>query len=346
MTIGPACCRPSLATSQGRCFNEDMLPLAISLGDPAGIGPEVTLKALQTLGLARPVVLYGDENVIAATAELVGFTLPLTWGLPPSDAVDGVYVVSLTQLSARAQHSSSGDEAAAQSTLAHLTAAVDAVREQHAAALVTAPIHKERLSTIGFEHPGHTEFLAARTGANRFAMMLAGERMRVTLVTIHCRLSEVATRLSSAGIHEKIVLTHDALQRWFGIAKPRIAVLGLNPHAGEGGLFGDEEARLIVPAIARARAEALSVDGPFPADGFFGRYEEAGYDAVVCMYHDQGLIPLKMMHFWDGVNVTLGLPIIRTSPDHGTAFDIAGRNQADARSMAQAIKWAHRFASR
>lgn len=320
-----------------------MLPLAISVGDLGGVGPEVTLKALTRLRLERPVVLYGDAGALEATRARLSLRLRLRTG---PVAGRGVWLRSESTL--RPQDFTPGrpTKRAAESTLRHLTAAVDDTFAGRAAALVTAPIHKERLARIGFTHPGHTEFLAARTGAKRYAMMLAGDKLKVTLVTIHCALAEVPRRITTAGVFEKIALTHEALQRWFGKSKPRIAVLGLNPHAGEAGLFGDEERRAIAPAVAHARRKGWRVTGPHPADGFFGQVLGSDVDAVVCMYHDQGLIPLKLVHFWDGVNVTLGLPIIRTSPDHGTADDIAGKGIADPRSMMQAIKWADAFAKR
>lgn len=323
-----------------------MLPLAISLGDLGGVGPEVTLKALARLRLQRPVVVYGDANAVAATRTRLQLRLRLQLGFPPAHAATGTWVRSVTELRPGDFRPGRPSDRAAASTLEHLTVAVDDVRDGRAAALVTAPIHKERLTEIGFSYPGHTEFLAARTGATRFAMMLAGERLKVTLVTIHCPLGEVPSRLTTTAVTEKIELTHEALRRWFGRPKPRVAVLGLNPHAGENGLFGDEERRIIAPAVAAAKKRGWRVTGPHAADGFFGQVLEGDVDAVVCMYHDQGLIPLKLVHFWDGVNVTLGLPIIRTSPDHGTADDIAGKGVADPRSMMQAIKWADSFARR
>ncbi len=321
-----------------------MLPLAVSLGDLGGVGIEVTLKALADQPPARPVVLFGDGNAVASVKRQLSLGLAIEAGPPPPEAAGGVFLRASTALDEQDFKPGAPSRAAARSTLLHLTEAVDAVRDGTCAALVTAPIQKEKLSEVGFTHPGHTEFLAERTGASRFAMMLAGDRLRVTLVTIHCALKDVASKVTRPGVVEKIELTHAALTAWFGIERPKIAVLGLNPHAGEGGLFGDEETRAIRPAIEEMKARGMDVDGPHPADGFFGKESRHSYDAVVCMYHDQGLIPLKMEHFWDGVNLTLGLPIIRTSPDHGTAYDIAGKGIADARSMAQAIRWADRFA--
>jgi 4-hydroxythreonine-4-phosphate dehydrogenase len=325
-----------------------MLPIVISIGDLGGIGPEVSLKGLQAARIKRPIVLYGDQNAIAAAIEQTGLKIKLQKGTPASEAISGVFVRSLTSLKPNDFKAGNPSRKAASSTILHLSAAIDAVKQQQAAAIVTAPIQKEKLTQVGFKHPGHTEFLAAKTGAKRFAMMLAGDRLKVTLVTIHCPLVEVSKRLTAEGVFDKIELTRNAIRDWFGIPDPRIAVTGLNPHAGEGGMFGDEEIRIIKPAIRKALRKGWAVSGPHPADGFFGQLADAEdqVDAVVCMYHDQGLIPLKMVHFWDGVNVTLGLPIIRTSPDHGTAYDIAGKNIADPRSMAQAIRWADQFARR
>jgi 4-hydroxythreonine-4-phosphate dehydrogenase len=203
--------------------------------------------------------------------------------------------------------------------------------------MVTCPITKSALHLAGYNYPGHTEMLAVLSGGRDYAMMLAGERLRVTLVTIHVGLAEVVKLLTEDKIFALIELTAGALHRDFGIENPRLAVAGLNPHAGEGGMFGDQEDRLISPAIGRGRANGWQVDGPFPPDTVFNRAVAGHYDAVVCMYHDQGLIPFKLLHFADGVNVTLGLPIVRTSVDHGTAYDIAGQGRAAAGSLIAAF---------
>ncbi len=322
-----------------------MKPLVISVGDPSGIGPEITLRALSSLRLKRPVLLYGDRGVLTRTARALSQRNRVREGFPPPDSSGGMYAIHLTDLPEAQVRPGTPSLPGARSTLAHLEGAVDIVSRGIGAALVTAPIHKGQLAKVGFEYPGHTEFLAARTGAKSHAMMLAGGRLRVVLASIHVPLARVSSVLTTAGILEKIVLTRDALRQWFGMEDPRIAVLGLNPHAGEGGLFGLEERKIITPAIRRARRRGWAVSGPYPADGFFGRYDPAQVDAVIAMYHDQGLIPLKLLHFRDGVNITLGLPIIRTSPDHGTAYDIAGTGKADATSMREAIRAADRFAT-
>jgi 4-hydroxythreonine-4-phosphate dehydrogenase len=212
-----------------------------------------------------------------------------------------------------------------------------------AGGVVTAPIHKAALLQGGFQYPGHTEYLAALTGADRAVMMLAGAGLRVVPMTIHIPLKDVPGKISTVGLVEtgEIILT--SLKRDFGIAKPRLALSGLNPHAGEDGEIGKEEREIIAPAVAALGAEA-AVIGPLPADTMFHAEARARYDAALCMYHDQALIPLKTLAFWDGVNVTLGLPIVRTSPDHGTALDIAGTGKADVRSMIAAIELAAQMA--
>ena len=215
-----------------------------------------------------------------------------------------------------------------------------------AAAIVTAPIHKSVLAGAGFAYPGHTEFLAALTGARHPVMMLASDKLRVVPLVIHVPLARVPGLISSAAIVQTAKIMLAALINDFGIAAPRLAVAGLNPHAGEDGVLGGEEEAIIAPAIAALRAEGLDVRGPLSADTLFHDEARKKYDAVLTMSHDQGLIPIKTLSFWDGVNVTLGLPIVRTSPDHGTAFDIAGTGTADARSMIAAIRMAADMADR
>jgi 4-hydroxythreonine-4-phosphate dehydrogenase len=205
--------------------------------------------------------------------------------------------------------------------------------------MATGPISKEALNRAGHHYPGHTELLAELTGAEEFVMMLAGERLKVTLVTIHEALRDVPQLLTYDKVLSTIRITHHDLNRYFR-GNPRLAVLALNPHCGEGGLFGDEEERIIGPAIKTAKSEGIDVAGPLSADTLFHFAAQGKYDAVVCMYHDQGLIPLKLIHFDDGVNITLGLPIIRTSVDHGTAYDLAGTGRASSRSMTAAIRMA------
>ena len=316
-------------------------PLAVSLGDPAGIGPEVVAKCWDgraTFDLP-PFVAIGDPRSIAHV-----WDGPLELIDDPRQA-DSVfdYARPLIQIS-----SADGDlpgrpsMSGAHCSLDSLEIAVGLARSGSAGAVVTGPVSKEQLYGIGFSHPGQTEFVAERCGVSHgnVAMMLAGPTLRTVPVTTHVPLAEVPHELSAALIEARGRTTLRGLQRNFGIAEPTLAVSGLNPHAGEGGMLGREEVELIEPAIAALRAEGWRVTGPHPADTMFHAAARARYDAALCMYHDQALIPLKALHFEDGVNVTLGLPIIRTAPDHGTAFDIAGQDRADPRPMASAIRMA------
>jgi 4-hydroxythreonine-4-phosphate dehydrogenase len=316
-------------------------PLAIPLGDPAGVGPEVVAKCWDgrdSFALS-PFVAIGDPRSIAQV-----WDGPVELIDDPRQA-DSVfdYALPLIQIA-----SADGDVpgqptvSGAHCSLDSLEIAVGLTRSGSAAAVVTGPVSKEQLYSIGFAHPGQTEFVAERCGVSRgnVAMMLAGPTLRTVPVTTHVPFVDVVTHLSAALIEARGRTTLRGLQRNFGIAEPTLAVSGLNPHSGEGGMLGREEIELIEPAIAALRAEGWRVTGPHPADTMFHAAARARYDAALCMYHDQALIPLKALHFEDGVNVTLGLPIIRTAPDHGTAFDIAGQDRADPRPMAAAIRMA------
>jgi 4-hydroxythreonine-4-phosphate dehydrogenase len=312
-------------------------PIAISLGDPAGIGPEVVVRAL-AVRPERSVLVFGDPVVLVRAAERAGV---------PRVAPASLRVV--TTLRADEVTPGQPNDASARAQLAYLEAATDAVLRGDAQALVTAPISKEWIARAGFAFPGHTEYLAARAGVSEFAMMLAGPSLRVVVATTHLALRDVPTSLTTPGIASTIVLTAEALARRFRLARPRVAVAGLNPHAGEAGRFGDEEKRLVEPALAlaRARLAAAGIDaavtGPHVPDVVFRQAAGGAFDAVVAMYHDQGLIPVKLLHFDEAVNVTLGLPFVRTSPDHGTAFDIAGTGQARPDSFLAALDLAARL---
>ena len=316
-------------------------PLAVSLGDPAGIGPEVIAKCWDNRSAfdLTPFVAIGDPRSVTAV-----WDGPIELIEDPHEA-DSAFDVGmpLIQLAA-GQEDIPGQPtvAGAHCSLDALELAVGLARSGSASAVVTGPVSKEQLYAIGFSHPGQTEFVAERCGiaASNVAMMLAGPTLRTVPVTTHLPFVEVAENLSSALIESRARTVLRGLQRNFGIAEPRLAISGLNPHAGEGGQLGREEIDLIEPAIAALRAEGWRVTGPHPADTMFHETARARYDAALCMYHDQALIPLKAIHFNDGVNVTLGLPIVRTAPDHGTAFDIAGQDLADPRPMAAAIRMA------
>ena len=316
-------------------------PLAISLGDPAGIGPEVIAKCWDSrdeFGLP-PFVAIGDPRSIDAV-----WDGPIEIIDDPREA-DAAFDVGLPLIQLNAAYPDTPGHpsvAGAHCSLDSLEIAVGLTRSGSAAAVVTGPVAKEQLYAIGFQHPGQTEFVAERCGvsAANVVMMLAGPTLRTVPVTTHLPLEQVTRELSSALIESRGRAALRGLQRNFGIAEPRLAVSGLNPHAGEAGQLGAEEIDLIEPAIAALAAEGWRVSGPHPADTMFHAIARANYDAALCMYHDQALIPIKALHFEDAVNVTLGLPIVRTAPDHGTAFNIAGQDRADPRPMAAAIRMA------
>ncbi|HEX3422813.1 MAG TPA: 4-hydroxythreonine-4-phosphate dehydrogenase PdxA [Sphingomicrobium sp.] len=316
-------------------------PLAISLGDPAGIGPEVIAKCWDSRDEFRlpPFVAIGDPRSVAAV-----WDGPIELIDDPLQA-DAAFDVGLPLIQLNAPHPDMPGHpsvAGAHCSLDSLEIAVGLARSGSAAAVITGPVAKEQLYSIGFQHPGQTEFVAERCGvsAANVVMMLAGPTLRTVPVTTHLPLSEVPRHLTCALVESRGRAALRGLQRNFGIPEPRLAVSGLNPHAGEGGQLGEEEIEIIAPAIAALAAEGWRVSGPHPADTMFHESARANYDAALCMYHDQALIPIKALHFEDAVNVTLGLPIVRTAPDHGTAFDIAGTDRADPRPMAAAIRMA------
>lgn len=316
-------------------------PLAVSLGDPAGIGPEVIAKCWDNRDsfALPPFVAIGDPRSLAAV-----WDGPIELVEDPRQADTAFdYGLPLIQLNApQPDVPGHPSVAGAHTSLDSLEIAVGLARSGSASAVVTGPVAKEQLYAIGFQHPGQTEFVAERCGvaSSNVVMMLAGPTLRTVPVTTHLPLSEVPGNLSAALIESRGRAALRGLQRNFGIADPRLAVSGLNPHSGEGGQLGREEIELIEPAIAALAAEGWQVTGPHPADTMFHARARANYDAALCMYHDQALIPIKALHFEEAVNVTLGLPIIRTAPDHGTAFDIAGQDLADPRPMAAAIRMA------
>lgn len=316
-------------------------PIAISLGDPAGIGPEVITKCWDhrsEFGLP-PFVAIGDGRSLAAI-----WDGPIETVDDPGQA-DAVFDHALPLIhhqSAESDVPGHPSVAGAHCSLDSLELAVGLARSGSVAAVVTGPVAKEQLYAIGFQHPGQTEFVAERCGVspNNVVMMLAGPTLRTVPVTTHLPFRDVPQALSAALIESRGRAAIRGLQRNFGIPEPRLAISGLNPHAGEGGSLGREELELIAPAIAVLAAEGWQVSGPHPADTMFHDRARANYDVALCMYHDQALIPIKALHFTEAVNVTLGLPIVRTAPDHGTAFDIAGQDKADPRPMAAAIRMA------
>ncbi len=342
----------------------DHLVIGITMGDPCGIGPEIVVKAIANPRIRNSVGfrIFGDAQTLAKAAEAA--RIEPSWWIETDQQRSGVrpvrgqaVVVDHPQFAPGirdelARRSPGPSRIGGESSLAFLNAAVDASRlevgDPHRVdAIATAPISKSSWHMAGLKRfPGHTEFLADRTKARHHAMMFVAPQLRVVLATIHVPLMEVRNLLTIGRVFEPIVLGHEACRELLGIERPRIAVCGLNPHASESGLFGDEEKRLIEPAIRQAVEHGINATGPYPADTIFNAAVDGKFDLVVAMYHDQGLIPVKLLARDEAVNVTIGLPIIRTSPDHGTAFDIAGRGVARPGSMVAAIELAISMARR
>jgi len=326
-------------------------PLAVSVGDPAGIGPELIALAWAARAGAglKPFFVVGGALAIEAAAAARGVTCPMRQISDPAEAVE-VVDAALPVLGGldAAYTPGAPDLGGAMLALGSLERATTLALHGAASAVVTAPIAKGELAKIGFDYPGQTEFLADQSGlsADDAVMMLAGPSLRTIPLTVHCALADVPGLITHDLICHKARIAAAALARDFGIEHPRIAISALNPHAGEGGKFGQEEAQIIAPAIETLRAEGIHATGPHPADALFAPHHRAQFDMALCMYHDQALIPLKALEFDSGVNVTLGLPIIRTSPDHGTAFDIAGKGLADPGAMIAAIRMAGECAVR
>ncbi len=314
--------------------------VAVSMGDPSGIGPEVTIAALRQRAVRHRVtpILVGDLGVYETTAALLGARFRFAVWEPPAPLPDRAFAVRVVSaLPERQRQAGRPTASGGRAAYAAVIEAVRLVRGGFADALATAPLCKANLQAAGRGASGHTELLAELCRTPTVRMMMVGPRLRVALVTTHLALRDVPDALSQRAVLDTLVVTNQALREHFGLRRPRLGVAGLNPHAGEGGLFGDEDARIIAPAVRAARRRHIEATGPLAADGLFAQAVDNRFDAVVCMYHDQGLAPFKLMHFADGVNFTAGLPIIRTSPDHGTAHDIAGRGTADPRSMAAAL---------
>jgi 4-phospho-D-threonate 3-dehydrogenase / 4-phospho-D-erythronate 3-dehydrogenase len=326
--------------------------VAITMGDPAGVGPEVILKALtrEAVGRACNPLILGDWGVLQRTRgknkrlpRLVSWQtgIPL---LPMFNGNGGFVVCPLSKLRQNESHPGRPVKAGGHAAYRYITVAARLALSNVANAIATAPISKRILMDAGYNYPGHTELLAELSRTPECRMMLIGKKLRVVLVTGHLGYAKVVRSLTPAGIRTTLELTHSALKNSFGIPQPRIAVAALNPHGGEEGIFGSEEKEIIVPGVQAAKRKGVPAFGPFPADSLFHKAARGEYDAVVCMYHDQGLIPLKLHHFFGGVALTLGPPFIRTSVDHGTAYDIAGTGKADETSMAEAILLAAQLA--
>lgn len=316
------------------------LPVALTCGDPAGIGPELAPRARAALAAEVPFFWIGDPRHLPQGTDFTVIDTP--------EAAQSVPMSHLPVL----RHDFAALAPAgvcvaenAQGVIDVIARAVDLVQHGLASAVCTAPINKKALKDgADFAYPGHTEYLAALAGGADVVMMLAAPALRVVPVTIHIAIADVPAALTPAALESAIRITEAALRRDFGIAAPRMAVAGLNPHAGEGGAMGQEDMTVIAPVLARLRAEGMDLRGPLPADTMFHARARAGYDVAICMYHDQALIPIKTVDFDGGVNVTLGLPFVRTSPDHGTAYDIAGKGVAKPDSLIAALRLAHQMA--
>lgn len=337
----PICSRPD--------DNSGKPVIGITMGDPCGIGAEVIVKALSDPDIRRRgrFIIYGMAEALGYAADQAEVN-PFWFRMPHerADRIEsGVIVADFDEYSLCAPAVHNATTEGGMASMRFLDTAIEAARNGRIDAMVTAPICKASWRLAGYKYPGHTEKLAEAFECKSFAMMFVAGKLRVALASIHEPLFDLRNSFTIGRVFEPIDLMNQALRRWFGLESPRIAVCGLNPHAGEGGLFGDEESRIIEPAMVMARETGAVVEGPFPADTIFWRAAQGAFDGVVAMYHDQGLIPVKLLAFDDAVQMTLGLPVLRISVDHGTAFDIAGQNRASASSMKAAIRLAAELAA-
>lgn len=318
--------------------------VVVTGGDPCGIGPEVILKALAGRRPPIPTVVIGDSAVFEQTAKRLKLPWP-QWDVvsSPGHAMESTEPLVFLHVAHSGRFVPGRPSArAGEAAASYLDAAIALVRQSGVAGLVTAPVTKWAIEQARGRFEGQTEYLARALKAPRVLMMFASDRLRVALLTRHVALREVSRRITSACVREALALAVQGLRRYFGIRAPRIAVCGVNPHAGEAGLFGEEERRALIPALAACRRRGIRVEGPFAADGFFAKRQD--YDAIVCAYHDQGLIPFKLLSRDQGCQLTIGLPVVRTSPDHGSALDIAGQGVAKAGSMRYALALASQLA--
>ncbi|MEW6674913.1 MAG: 4-hydroxythreonine-4-phosphate dehydrogenase PdxA [Nitrospirota bacterium] len=322
-----------------------MKRLAITMGDPGGVGPEIIVKALYCAEIrdcCNPIVI-GDHIIMEEAINLLRLPVKLRIIKSPEESEPAIGSIELIDIGVikrfeKCKPTAEGGKA----YVSYIKKAVELALDKKVDGIVTAPISKEALNMAGFKWPGHTEMLAELTDTKDYAMMLVGGHLRVILVTIHTSIRSVPAMITKKNVLKTIRLAEKACDM-MSIKTPRIAVAGLNPHAGESGIFGDEEIKKIIPAVGEAKKEGIPVSGPYPPDTIFHKAYKGDFDIVICMYHDQGLIPLKMIAFDTGVNVTIGLPFIRTSPDHGTAYDIAWKGIANPSSMLEAIKLAARL---
>jgi len=319
------------------------LPIVgITMGDPTGIGPEIIAKALsmeEPFQVCRPIV-FGDLEVLSRAIQIqnLSATIEVVEKIPEGRYVPGkIFLLPVSRLDISSIRFGKPDKACGEAMVRYVEEAVKWVRKGALDAITTCPINKQAMNVAGYSFPGHTELLAHLSGSFPVAMMFLGSKWKIALVTTHLPLKDVSGSITASRILSILRLTDEGMKKYFGISHPKLAVLGLNPHCGEEGLLGEEEKKEIVPAIAEARSFGMDVQGPFPADSFFNLSGTYSFDAVISMYHDQGLIPIKMIDFKGAVNFTLGLPFIRTSVDHGTAYDLAGKGLADPSNLIKAI---------
>ncbi len=320
-----------------------MIPkIGITIGDVNGIGPELALKAVQQIDFSQSIpILISPESVLKFYSELLDLSPSIHLIKEVNDAIpNSLNVLQIDQTQSYVPEPGELTVFGGQIAMQSIQLAVDLCNAKSIDAMVTLPISKEAVNKAGFNIPGHTEFLAEKTNASDVLMMLVNGNLRVALATVHIPISSIVHELSVDRIIRKSTLLNESLKNDFAINSPRIALLGLNPHAGDGGVIGKEEQTIINPAIESLNQQGIQADGPFPADGFFGQKQYLNYDGVLAMYHDQGLAPFKALSFGKGINFSAGLPIIRTSPDHGTAFNIAGTGKADPSSFLQAYNLA------
>ena len=319
------------------------LPLiGITMGDPTGIGPEIIVKALsveEPFQACRPIV-FGDREVLSRAIQIqsLSATIEVIEKIPEDGYLPGrIFLLPVSRLNITSLRFGQPDRACGEAMVRYIEEAVKRVTAGALDAITTCPINKQAMNAAGYSFPGHTEFLGHLAQAPHVAMMFLGSKWKIVLVTTHLPLKDVSRWITASRILSTLRLTDEGMKKYFAISHPKMAVLGLNPHCGEGGLLGEEEKREVLPAIAEARSLGMDVEGPFPADSFFSLSGRTVFDAVISMYHDQGLIPIKMLDFKEAVNFTLGLPFIRTSVDHGTAYDLAGKGLADPTNLVKAV---------
>ena len=316
--------------------------IGITMGDPTGIGPEIIVKAFsmeEPFQACRPIV-FGDREVLSRAIQIqsLSTTLEITEKIPEDGYLSGkIFLLPVSRLDITSLRFGQPDRACGEAMVRYIEEAVKWATRGALDAITTCPINKQAINAAGYSFPGHTELLGHLAQASPVAMMFLGSKWKIVLVTTHLPLKDVSRWITASRILSTLRLTDEGMKKYFAIAHPKMAVLGLNPHCGEGGLLGEEEKREVLPAIAEAKSLGMDVEGPFPADSFFSLSGRTVFDAVISMYHDQGLIPIKMLDFKEAVNFTLGLPFIRTSVDHGTAYDLAGKGLADPTNLVKAV---------